>query len=259
MKHPVASRRQRGFTLVEIAIVLMIVGLLIGGILRGQELITSARVRNIIDQKSAVQAAYTGFLDRYRMLPGDLTLAQAPQVEGTAVASANSGNGLIDNTKESTLFFQNLTASGFLSCGGCMSVTSPVGTALIGPTPSIDNSPVNVYGDFLTIGHVAGSATPDTAPVTFGWFETGGQTRLVLLTGGSVPSQVLAEADRKADDGRPGTGQLRYGIGGTVAGGVSGSRAGCAASGVGIVSTANVTTALWTMPSQANCQGAWLF
>ncbi len=46
---------QRGFTLVEIAIVLMIVGLLIGGILRGQELIQSARVRNLMDQKSAVQ------------------------------------------------------------------------------------------------------------------------------------------------------------------------------------------------------------
>jgi prepilin-type N-terminal cleavage/methylation domain-containing protein len=43
---------QQGFTLVEIAIVLMIIGLLIGGVLRGQELITSARVRNVIDQKA---------------------------------------------------------------------------------------------------------------------------------------------------------------------------------------------------------------
>lgn len=49
-------RRQQGFTLVEMAIVLVIIGLLLGGILKGQELITSARVRNIADQNSGVQA-----------------------------------------------------------------------------------------------------------------------------------------------------------------------------------------------------------
>ena len=46
-------RKERGFTLVEIAIVLVIIGLLLGGILRGQELIQNARVRNIIDQQQA--------------------------------------------------------------------------------------------------------------------------------------------------------------------------------------------------------------
>ena len=37
----------RGFTLIEIAIVLVIIGLLVGGVLRGQELITGARVRKL--------------------------------------------------------------------------------------------------------------------------------------------------------------------------------------------------------------------
>jgi prepilin-type N-terminal cleavage/methylation domain-containing protein len=63
---------QGGFTLVEIAIVLVIIGLLLGGILKGQELITSARVRNLADQASAVQAAYYGFVDRYHAIPGDM-------------------------------------------------------------------------------------------------------------------------------------------------------------------------------------------
>ena len=64
--------REGGFTLVEIAIVLVIIGLLLGGILKGQELITSARVRNLADQAAAVQAAYYGFVDRYRAIPGDM-------------------------------------------------------------------------------------------------------------------------------------------------------------------------------------------
>ena len=65
------NKQQTGFTLVEIAIVLVIIGLLLGGILKGQELINSARVRNLADQNSGVQAAYFGFIDRYRQVPGD--------------------------------------------------------------------------------------------------------------------------------------------------------------------------------------------
>ena len=65
----------RGFTLIEIAIVLVIIGLLLGGILKGQELITSARVRNLISQQDGVKAAFFGFQDRFRALPGDYTAA----------------------------------------------------------------------------------------------------------------------------------------------------------------------------------------
>ena len=71
---PGLSRKQSGFTLVEIAIVLVIIGLLLGGILKGQELINSARVRNLADTTTGIQAAYYGFIDRYRRVPGDLEL-----------------------------------------------------------------------------------------------------------------------------------------------------------------------------------------
>jgi len=72
MKH-----KQAGFTLVEIAIVLVIIGLLMGVFLKGQELIVNAQVRNAIDQGEAVTAAVYAFQDRFRAIPGDYAQAAA--------------------------------------------------------------------------------------------------------------------------------------------------------------------------------------
>jgi len=69
--------RQTGFTLIETSIVLIIVGPLLGGLLRGQELIAVARVRNLISQQDKIRAAYFGFRDRYRALPGHYSGAVA--------------------------------------------------------------------------------------------------------------------------------------------------------------------------------------
>jgi prepilin-type N-terminal cleavage/methylation domain-containing protein len=62
---------QQGFTLVEIAIVLVIIGLLLGGILKGQEMITQAKIKNVVSDFSGISAAYYGYQDRYRAIPGD--------------------------------------------------------------------------------------------------------------------------------------------------------------------------------------------
>src|SRR6266446_4458650 len=87
--------KNQGFTLIEIAIVLVIIGLLLGGILKGQELITSARVRNLISQQDGIKAAYFGFLDRCRALPGDYTQAQAniAGINGASPCGGGNGNG----------------------------------------------------------------------------------------------------------------------------------------------------------------------
>src|SRR5437773_11591749 len=69
-ERPMTKRRQ-GFTLVEIAIVLVIIGLLLGGILKGQEMITQAKIKNVIADFSGVSAAYHGYQDRYRAIRGD--------------------------------------------------------------------------------------------------------------------------------------------------------------------------------------------
>ena len=77
------KQRQSGFTLVEIAIVLVIIGLLLGGILKGQELITNAKVRNLADQQNAIKAAVYALQDRFRALPGDYSQADVNLPTGT--------------------------------------------------------------------------------------------------------------------------------------------------------------------------------
>src|SRR3954469_16141500 len=80
-------KRNQGFTLVEIAIVLVIIGLLLGGILKGQEMITQAKIKNVIADMSGVSAAMYGYQDRYKSLPGDDKNA------GTRWGTTAPGNG----------------------------------------------------------------------------------------------------------------------------------------------------------------------
>src|SRR5437764_15022750 len=97
------TKRQQGFTLVEIAIVLVIIGLLLGGILKGQEMITQAKIKNVIADFSGVSAAYHGYQDRYRAIPGDdpnaggvVTVGNCGTTTGRWTgATAGSGNGVV--------------------------------------------------------------------------------------------------------------------------------------------------------------------
>ena len=81
-----------GFTLIEVAIVLVILGLLVGGVLKGQELIAGARVHNLIAQQTGIKVAFFGFQDRYRALAGDYRFAtqNIPVPPATATAMVAS-------------------------------------------------------------------------------------------------------------------------------------------------------------------------
>src|SRR3979409_2412890 len=109
---------ETGFTLVEIAIVLVIIGLLLGGILKGQEMITQARIKNAINDFNGITVAVTSYQDRYRFLPGDDKGATARWT--VQAPAAGDGNGVIAGTysatssnppaagEESNLFWQHL-------------------------------------------------------------------------------------------------------------------------------------------------------
>jgi prepilin-type N-terminal cleavage/methylation domain-containing protein len=88
--------QQSGFTLVEIAIVLVIIGLLLGGILKGQELINSAKVKNLANDFRTTPTFVYGYQDKYKALPGDDVAAVAHLGAGCAApCQAGNGNGVI--------------------------------------------------------------------------------------------------------------------------------------------------------------------
>jgi prepilin-type N-terminal cleavage/methylation domain-containing protein len=85
-------KNQKGFTLVEMAIVLVIIGLLLGGVLKGQELIKNAKVKGLANDVNAVSSAMNGYQDRFRALPGDDANATT---NVNAAATNGNGNGVL--------------------------------------------------------------------------------------------------------------------------------------------------------------------
>ncbi|GLW60999.1 prepilin-type N-terminal cleavage/methylation domain-containing protein [Hydrogenophilus thermoluteolus] len=185
------KRAQSGFTLVEIAIVLVIIGLLLGGVLKGQELIENAKVKNAINDINAIKTAYYSYQDRYKRLPGDDGNLAALQARGGTWANVTQGgdnNGVIAVTAAQTFngggendnFFQHLRAAGFLT-----------GDATVAGAAAL---PRNSFGGLIGITNAA----------VLGYNQA---TLMVCL--GNVPGKAAAAIDSQIDDGVANTGSVR--------------------------------------------------
>jgi prepilin-type N-terminal cleavage/methylation domain-containing protein len=173
------KRNQSGFTLIEIAIVLVIIGLLLGGVLKGQELINSAKVKNLATDFKNIPVFIYGYQDKFKALPGDDAavvahvagnLATTPTTSGGNACASNicTGNGVIDGywnsttvTDESYLFWQHVrladlapgpttTGAGYLptnSAGGTLGIQS--GTTSTTLTPIKDSSANAIRGSYV--------------------------------------------------------------------------------------------------------------
>ena len=113
---PLCHTAQRGFTLIELSIVLVIIGLVVGGVLVGQDLIRAAQGRAQISQIEKYNTAANTFRDKYGALPGDLTQQIAIQFQFAQRGSyrgEGDGNGLIEGSYDCPTCF-----SGSFTVGG---------------------------------------------------------------------------------------------------------------------------------------------
>jgi len=179
--------RHAGFTLVEIAIVLVIIGLLLGGILKGQEMITQAKIKNAIADLSGTSAAYYGYRDRYRAVPGDDPNAATRWTTPTA-ATAGNGNGIVGGkynsttaTDESVNWWDHLRRAGFISGSG-------------------STQPLNAFTGMIGVQTGDAAATP--GPVL------GGLTGLIICSSG-LSDKVAIALDSQMDDGKIDSGTVR--------------------------------------------------
>ena len=253
MKKPIS----RGFNLVEIAIVLVIFTLVITGILRGQELINSAKARNLIDQKSSFQTAFIAFSNRYKLTAGDLNAAQASFVANNVVkASTCGGDGVINfdaaspivnACPESVIVFQNLTATNLLSCANCMNIGANGAAPNVAATTA--NTYINSYSQSLQFGLVGASNSSSGGY----WLDpnyTLMPAKNILSTGSKVTAAILQQVDQKADDGAPHSGLFRQS---------TTDSADTTANCTTVTGSGSTAVYAWTTTGNANCAGAWLF
>lgn len=224
-------RNSKGFTLVEIAVVLIVIGLLIGGVLKGAEMISNAQVNGAITQADKIRKAFRTFHDAYYTFPGDLQ--NAPTVLQNCVAGTfcgNSGNGdqivgdefmLGTNANGTVLSFnlaaptENLVAWAHLGASGIYNET-----AMVPAQPGFGESlPVASGGGGWTVLYNGGNLRPLLRIGAFGaitlrsghWLLQVPNARTNsgnILEGGAFLPEQIGRFDRKIDDGRPNTGSI---------------------------------------------------
>ncbi len=104
---------RKGFTLVELSIVLVIIGLLLGGVLKGKSMIDNAKLKRVKSDVDGIVAATYGYQDKYGYLPGDDPQDRVTELGATGCTGGN-GNGLFGGG-EYACAWQELIGAGFMS------------------------------------------------------------------------------------------------------------------------------------------------
>lgn len=191
------NTRQTGFTLVELAIVLVIIGLLLGGILKGQELINSAKVKNLTQDFRSVPLFLHSYRDKFRAAPGDDANARRHLCPGAAAECTTNGNGdgqiggswNDDGGSEAFLFWQHIRMAN-LAPG----ITDPADAGYT--QRNAEGGRIGVQG--------GNGAAPLGVPGSH------------AMCSATIPGRFVRQIDLALDDGEPATGSLRAGTQGAA-------------------------------------------
>lgn len=189
-------KKQAGFTLIELAIVLVIIGLLLGGVLKGQAFIDSAKVKNMAADFKNVQVYIYGYQDKFKALPGD-DHAVANHVAGGTAAANGTQNGVIQgawntaaDADESCVFWQHVRLAGLAP-----------GPTVVSCAANNTYQPRNADGGLIGVQSVAGFAkiTGPTTPMS-GAF---------VICSDGILGKFATQLDTTLDDGQTSTGSVR--------------------------------------------------
>jgi prepilin-type N-terminal cleavage/methylation domain-containing protein len=210
-----------GFTLVELAIVLMIIGLLIGGILKGQELIENARVASTATQVNGIRAALITFQDSYAALPGDMANGSTRLANCASGPCNGNGNGIIDDgggNMEGQHPFGNTSSEGLLFWRHLLkaNLLTGIGDDYLTAGLTQDNFKAMFPAGKFGGSFIAGFATTNVHYQGTGYSPKGVLVTLVDYPGfgwgeqnnGVITPSRAAQLDRKMDDGKPSSGDI---------------------------------------------------
>jgi prepilin-type N-terminal cleavage/methylation domain-containing protein len=224
------TRGEAGFTLIELSIVLVIIGLIVGGVLVGQDLIRAAEVRAQIAQIEKYNTAVNTFRGKFNAMPGDMSNATAASYgfapsNCAGTAGLRDGNGLLDGNAgagsflqgggETGMFWSDLTTAGltqyvdgsFAADASCLATPSPAASAL---------------GNFMPTGKIGRGTyiyVYNTGGVNYyGVSAVSAMAAGALTSSGPMSSLQAYNIDKKMDDGVATTGNViaSYLTGGTV-------------------------------------------
>lgn len=201
----------QGFTLVELSIVIIIIGLLIAGVAAGTSLIQQAELNSAVTDFQNYQNAYNNFLGRYNKVPGDFDTADTIWPQCTAANSTNcngNGNGVIDLglvINEGVLAWKHLSLANMISSGiQDPGVTADSGILKLGL--SIPASKINSAGYMMFIGSdlvAGGTATGlwNDGKTNAVYIAKPSTSLSLFLNNGALKAEDAFNIDKKLDDG----------------------------------------------------------
>lgn len=185
------ARGQRGHTLVELSVIVVVVGLLVGTAITARAMLQSARVKSLAADFTVARTAINAYQDKFRALPGDDPLAASHLPGAFVTAGTGAGNGVIDGRWNSTsladdsfVFWQHVRLGGFLA----------------GSADPADEA----YRPRNPEGGVVGVSS-----ATAGLVQVAGLRGTFQVCSSAIGGALARELDGMLDDGETATGSMR--------------------------------------------------